>query len=153
MKNSDFDIPARVFDFDKDVKYGESSEELVKGFLNSLSGGDFEVKSDRYRNGRMIVETQQNPKASKDIDGNLIWCNSGINVTKAKWWVYVFSPDGAFIIVSVKRLKRYLRINNNRFNEDTKKNLGGQDNPARGFLLYQNDITDLMTNKKYDEEI
>lgn len=149
-KNSAFDLPRRTFNFKDDLAYGESSEDLVKSFLDCLSDGDFEIKSDRYRNGRMIIETQQNPKGAKDPQGNRIWYNSGINTTKAKWWVYVYSPEGAFVVVSVDRIKRYLRRNTKRFNEKTKKNLGDTSNPARGFLLFEHEVMDLLKSKLYD---
>ena len=145
-----FDIPARQFDFKTDLTFGQKGETLVSDFLDSLSSGSFEVKSDRYRNGRMVVETDQNPRGIKDENGVQIWNKSGINVTTAKWWVYVFSMDEAFVIVNVDRLKRYLRANRLRFNENTKINLGGADNPAKGFLLMPNDVIDLMTNTEYD---
>lgn len=145
-----FDIPARQFDFKTDLTFGQKGETLVSGFLDSLSDGSFEVKSDRYRNGRMVVETDQNPRGIKDENGVQIWNKSGINVTTAKWWVYVFSMDEAFVIVNVDRLKRYLRANRLRFNENTKINLGGADNPAKGFLLMPKDVIDLMANTEYD---
>lgn len=151
-KNSAFDLPRRTFNFKDDLAYGEASEELVKNFLDCISDGDFEIKSDRYRNGRMIVETQQNPLGARDHEGNPIWKNSGINVTKAKWWVYVYAPEGAFVVISVERLKRYLRSNPKRFSEKTKKNLGDKSNPARGFLLFEHEVMDLLKNKKYDRE-
>jgi hypothetical protein len=145
-----FDVPARQFDFKTDLSFGQKGESLVSSFLDSLSGGSFEVKSDRYRNGRMVVETDQNPRGIRDNNGNQIWHKSGINVTTAKWWVYVFSMDEAFVIINVDRLKRYLRLNKPRFNENTKINLGGKDNPARGFLLMPQDVIDLMRNSEYD---
>ena len=145
-----FDVPARQFDFNNDLLFGQKGETLVSSFLDSLSGGSFEVKSDRYRNGRMVVETDQNPRGIRDGSGKQIWHKSGINVTTAKWWVYVFSMDEAFVIINVDRLKRYLRLNKPRFNEQTKINLGGTDNPARGFLLMPNEVIDLMTNSEYD---
>jgi len=150
MKNSSFDISGRVFNFQDDLEYGRQGENLVAGFLDALSDGNFEVKSDRYRNGRMVVETNQNPKAIIGDDGAPLWVPSGINVTTASWWVYIFSPDGAFVVVSVSRLKKYLIKNKNMFNESTKINFGGADNPARGFLLYPDDVQDLMTNSRYD---
>lgn len=146
-----YDIKARTFDFKKDLEYGEEGEAMVSSFLDALSGGDFEVKSDRYRNGRMVIETQQNPKGAVDSNGNKIWVDSGINVTTAKWWVYIYSPEGAFVVISVPRLKRYLRMNAYKFCEGTKKDFGGTDNPARGFLIYPNDVMDMMHNSKYDE--
>lgn len=146
-----FDISGREFDFTKDLAYGQEGEEMVRSFLSTLSGGDFEVKSDRYRNGRMVVETNQNPKGILADDGNPLWLPSGINVTTAKWWVYIYSPEGAFIVVSVPRLKRFLRANSSIYNESSKIRLGGADNPARGFLLMPDAVVDLLINPKYDE--
>ena len=148
---SSFDIPARVFDFKNDLAYGHEGENLISSFLDSLSGGEFEVKSDRYRNGRMVVETDQNPKGIKNSAGDRVWVKGGINVTTAKWWVYIYSPEGAFVVVSVSRLKRYLRMNNYKFSETTKRDFGGADNPAKGFLIYPNDVMDMLMNKRYDD--
>lgn len=151
MKNSAFDIQSKKFDFKKDLAYGKMGEDLISGFLQSLSESDFEVKSDRYRNGKMVVETNQNPKGMLDASGNRVWVPSGINVTTAKWWVYIYSPEGAFVVVSVARLKRYLRLHPDQFNEKTKFNLGGSDNPARGFLLMPYEVMDMLFSKEYDE--
>lgn len=147
---SAFDIPGRSFDFKADLAFGQKSEKDIEMFLDDLSGGAFEVKTDRYRNGRMVVETNQNPRGSVDSDGNQIWVPSGINVTTAKWWVYVFSTGSAFVVVEVARLKRYLRFNKDKFNEASKISLGGADNPARGFLLMADDVKDLLINPNYD---
>ncbi len=147
---AEFDLPQRTFDFAADLEYGLAGESLISGFLDSLQGGAFEVKSDRYRNGRMVVETNQNPRGRRDEDGNQIWEPSGINITTAKWWVYIYSPSGGFVIVAVDRLKKYLRINKEMFNHSTKINLGGADNPARGFLLMPHHVIDLLTNNNYD---
>jgi len=149
---AEFDIPARKFDFKKDLAYGQQGEKLVSTFLDDLSDGSFEVKSDRYRNGRMVVETDQNPRGHRDVNGVQVWNKSGINITTAKWWVYIFSPEGAFVVVSVARLKRYLRIFPERFNSSNKINLGGADNPAKGFLLMPEDVQDMMINPRYDEQ-
>jgi len=149
---AEFDIPARKFDFKKDLAYGQQGESLVSTFLDDLSDGSFEVKSDRYRNGRMVVETDQNPRGYRDSNGVQVWNKSGINITTAKWWVYIFSPEGAFIVVSVARLKRYLRAFPERFNGSNKINLGGADNPAKGFLLMPEDVQDMMINPRYDEQ-
>ena len=95
----------------------------------------------------MVVETQQDPGARG------LWVDSGINVTKAKWWVYQYALDGAFHVVSVERLKRYLRATTTKFNESTKRTFSaGNDNPARGFLLYPEDVLDMLTNPRYDKE-
>lgn len=140
-----YDIPAP--DFKKDLAFGEEGEELIRLFLDAITRGAIEVKTDRYRNGRMVVETQQKPNHSE------VWVDSGINVTTATWWIYQYNLDGAFHVIAVDRLKRYLRINRHRFNDATKIALGNpKDNPARGFLLYPDDVLDLLTNKAYDAE-
>jgi hypothetical protein len=148
--SSAFDIPGRKFDFKADLEFGQQSEKEISSFLDDLSDGAFEVKTDRYRNGRMVVETDQNPRGIRNQDGEPIWHKSGINVTTAKWWVYVFSPGQGFVMIDVDRLKRYLRANKNKFNESTKIPLGGANNPAKGFLLMADDVKDLLINELYD---
>ena len=126
--------------FNRDLAFGLQGEEIVRQFLDSLDAAKFEVKYDRYRNGRMAVETNQNPR-------NEGWKPSGINVTEADWWVYLFSPGG-FVMVEVARLKRYLRMNHGLFEKrDFAKE---SDNPARGFLLFPQHVQDLLTNNEYD---
>ena len=144
-----YDIPQQTFK--TDLAYGEKGERVVLGFLEQMSGGSFEVKTDRYRNGRMVVETQQNPQGWVDDHGDRIWVESGINVTTAKWWVYQYATDGAFYMVSVARLKRFLKANRQQFNERTKTQFGKDtDNPTLGYLLNVNHVLDLLTNEEYD---
>jgi hypothetical protein len=128
------------FDFKTDLEYGHEGEQNLIDFFHAFNDGTVEVKADRYRNGRMAVETEQNP-------GGQGWKLSGINVTTAKWWAYRFAPD-SFVIVSVQRLKNYLRHNYYRLD---KRDFAPQsDNPARGFLLYPHHVEDLKTNQLYD---
>ena len=144
-----YDIPQQTFK--RDLAYGEKGERVVLEFLEQMSGGSFEVKTDRYRNGRMVVETQQNPQGWVDDYGDRIWVESGINVTTAKWWVYQYATDGAFYMVSVARLKRFLKANRQQFNERTKTQFGKDtDNPTLGYLLNVNHVLDLLTNEEYD---
>jgi hypothetical protein len=153
-KNSDWDIAGRKFNFLKDLKYGKQGEKLVSNFLSSLDDRAFEVKTDRYRNGRMAVEIQQNPRRELDENGEQKWKPSGVMVTKAHWWVYVYTLDGnngAFVVVSVKRLKKYIKKNKSRFPvTDFAKN---SDNPARGYVLQPEDVMDMMINPQYDEQL
>ena len=109
------------------------------GFLDSLDEELFEVKFDQYRNGRMVVEVEQNP-------GRKGWKPSGLMVTKAKWWVYVFSPQ-AFIAVEVDRLKKYLKINKE---VELKEFVPYSNNPTKGYLLYPEDVSKLMSSELYD---
>jgi len=148
---SDYDIPPDKYNFHADLKYGKKGEALVESFLESLSGGSFEVKTDRYRNGRMVVEMQQHPRRKMNPDGTEHWKPSGLAVTKADWWVYVFTLDngeGAFLIVSVPRLKRYIKAHKKRLKLVDFAKVSS--NPSKGYLLMPEDVQDLVINKDYD---
>lgn len=127
--------------FAEDLAFGEQGEEMFATFLQALSDSKYEVKFDRYRNGRMVVETHQNPR-------NAGWKMSGINVTQADWWVYLFSLS-SFIVVSVPRLKNYLRLNN--YTDTERRTFApNSDNPAKGFLIMADDVVKMMTSTDYD---
>jgi hypothetical protein len=129
-------------DFQRDLKHGQDGEALVNQFIEDICSGHLEVKTDRYRNGRMVVEVAQNPKGRG-------WKPSGLMVTEAKWWVYQYNLDGAFTIVSVARLKRYIETNKDNMEVRTFGTRG--DNHSRGYLLMPEHVTDLMVNPEYDE--
>ena len=129
------------YDFTVDMAYGRAGEAELVEFFDAVQGSQIEVKSDRYRNGRMAVETQQKP-LGRD------WQDSGINVTTAQWWAYRFGP-GAFTLVSVDRLKKYLRINRECLQK--RDFAAGSDNPSRGFVLMPDQVQELMTSERYDK--
>ncbi len=132
-------LPA--YDFTVDMAYGKAGEAELVEFFNAVQGAQIEVKSDRYRNGRMAVETQQKPAGRE-------WQDSGINVTTAQWWAYRFGP-GAFTLVSVPRLKKYLRLNRDVLQK--RDFAAGSDNPSRGFVLMPDQVQELMTSDWYDQ--
>lgn len=143
--NEDIVPQNKNFDFAQDLQFGKAGEQRVIDVLNELVNNSMEVKTDRYRNGNMVIETDQNP-------GNRGWKKSGINVTKAKWWVYVYALEGSIVIIEIERLKRFLRLNKHLFNERTKRMLAeNSDNPAKGFILKPNQVMDMLINKKYDQ--
>ena len=119
----------------------KSGEDLFEEFIKSLDDADFEIKRDMYRNGRMVVEMEQKPK-DKD------WKPSGLAVTKAKWWIYLFSDD-AFVAVEVARLNKYLEINNNI---PLKTFAPYSANPTKGYLLMPEDVNLLLSSELYDKE-
>ena len=152
-KKSDYDIGAMPHDWQTDLNFGHKGEKLVSEFLAKIGSGAFEVKTDRYRNGRMVVEMMQNPRRRMDDNGQAVWQPSGLAVTKAEWWVYVYALDGAFVIVSVPRLKRYLKANKSRFNPDQYHKFAWRSgNPSMGYLLQPEDVMDMMINEKYDSK-
>jgi hypothetical protein len=130
----------KAFDFTKDLEFGHQGEERVLTFLTDISNGSFEVKYDRYRNGRMFIEFEQNPR-------NTGWKRSGIQITTAKWWVYLFSPS-AFVIVETDRLRRYIHANQAVLPQRIAASQS--DNPAKGYLVYPEAVKELMSLSIYD---
>lgn len=142
----EYDIPAP--NFLMDLAFGEAGEDVLRKFIQDIASGDIEVKTDRYRNGKMVIETEQWPRRQLSPEGEEIWVLSGINVTTATWWVYQYHLDGAFLVVAVDRIKRYLRENYSALRKTTFAS--SSDNPARGFLLLPAQVSDLVLHEKYD---
>lgn len=117
----------------------KSGEDLFEAFIKSLDDSDFEIKRDMYRNGRMVVEIAQNPNGKG-------WKPSGLAVTKAKYWVYMFSAD-AFSVIEVARLNKYLDINDKI---PVKTFAPYSNNPTKGYLLMEEDVIKLMSSELYD---
>lgn len=141
MKDNRWDIPAtQQYNFKNDLQFGKKGEQITKDFLTAISTGSFEVKTDRYRNGRMVVETQQNPR-------NTGWKPSGVEVTLADWWVYVYALDGSLVVIKVERLKRYIQTLSDK---RLKTFAPMSNNPAKGFLLLPEEVMNMMTNPIYD---
>jgi len=142
MKNSDHDIPAAPGSqgWSADLSYGQSGEGLARTFLEAVTVGSVEVKTDRWRNGRWVVEMSQNPRKTG-------WKPSGLAVTKAEWWCYVYTLDGAMSVVSVARLKRCV---NNLPKSRLRTFVPNSSNPTRGFLLEPSEVLDLMISPAYD---
>jgi hypothetical protein len=130
------------FDFKVDLAYGMAGEAELISFFNSVEGSKVEVKSDRYRNGKMTIETQC-------LDDYKRWCQSGINVTAADWWAYRFAP-GSFVLVSIPRLKKYLRLNKGHL--EKWEFAKGSRHPTKGFLLTTEQVTEMMTSEWYDPD-
>jgi len=135
-----YDIPAP--NWKADLEYGKVGEALVERFLDDISSGHLEVKTDRYRNGRMVLEVEQNPRGRG-------WKPSGVMVTEAKWWVFQYNLDGAFTVVSVARIKRYIAIHADNMELRVFGSRG--DHVARGYLLMPEQVTDLLINPDNDD--
>jgi hypothetical protein len=88
----------------------------------------------------MVVETEQNPRDTG-------WKPSGVDVTLADWWVYVYALDGSLVVIKVERLKRYIQTLSTK---RLKKFAPMSNNPTKGFLLLPEEVMDMMTNPIYD---
>lgn len=107
-------------DFDLDFTRGRVGENLVGTFLQSLEGGTIEVKTD-YRvaeTGNVYVETWQYRLA-----GATDKRQSGINTTKADYWVFASPQGNGFICISTEALKSVIRDTNPR---EVRQPLSGQ---------------------------
>lgn len=93
-------------DFDLDFTRGQVGENLVGSFLQALEGGTIEVKTD-YRiaeTGNVYVETWQYSKP-----GATDKKQSGINTTKADYWVFASPSGDGFICLTTEALKNAIR--------------------------------------------
>jgi hypothetical protein len=89
MKESRWDIPKP--NFKKDLEFGKQGEDQVKGFLQGIVNGSFEVKSDRYRNGRDGGGGGPEPSQAR-VESRRGWL-----ITEAEWWVYVYTMNEAMV--------------------------------------------------------
>ena len=141
QKESRWDIPKPSFK--TDLEFGKKGEDQVKQFLQGLINGSFEVKSDRYRNGKMVVEIAQNPRKHG-------WKPSGLMVTEAEWWVYVYTMNQAMIVISTDRLKRYIeKLPKSRIRLFAE----GTNNPAKGYLLLPEEVMPLLYDSAHDSNV
>ena len=141
MKESRWDIPKP--NFKKDLEFGKQGENQVNQFLQGIINGSFEIKSDRYRNGKMVVEIAQNPRQHG-------WKDSGLMITEAEWWVYVYTMNEAMIVVSTARLKRYVEsLPKSRIRLFAE----GTNNPAKGYLLLPEEVMTLLYDSAYDDNV
>jgi len=150
---SDWDISAlgNEINFSKDLEFGQKGEQSIVRFARIIGSGAVEVKTDRYKNGNMVIETHQNPKGALTADGERLWVPSGLNVTKATWWVYVFAVDESFVMFTVDRLKRYLRINANIYTPESKQIMApNSENPARAWVIKKPETINMLSDRRYD---
>jgi hypothetical protein len=94
--------------FDHDLARGKVGEDLLELFFDDAEDSAmFEVKTDSRltETGNIYVETHKYYKADQSDA-----VPSGINVTKAKWWVQA-SPDGvAMVTFSTEHLRKYIEF-------------------------------------------
>lgn len=134
-------------DFDVDFTRGKVGEELVGTFLQALEGGTIEVKTD-YRvteTGNVYVETWQYKRP-----GATDKKQSGINTTKADYWVFA-SPNGeGFICIATEALRRLIRDTNPR---EVKQPISGQNtNASIGRVVPVKDILKQLALYKIELE-
>lgn len=109
--------------FDIDYRRGLVGEELVGTFLQALAGSLIEVKTDyrAHETGNVYLETHQKSPRGE-------WYKSGINATKADWFVYAGPSASGFMVLKTNRLlelaKDKPKVNVNTENENTRATHG-----------------------------
>lgn len=89
------------YDFTIDRAHGELAERAA---ANLLTIDSVEVKAKRYDDSHYYVEYEQNPRNS----GN--WIPSGIVITEATHWVFIYCENTVALTVPVGVLKEAGRI-------------------------------------------
>ena len=88
---------------------------------------------------------------AKLIGSGAVEVPSGLNVTKAVWWVYIFAVDESFVMFKVDRIKRYLRSLPNLYNENTKRVMApNSENPALAYVVQKSETINMLSKKDYD---
>lgn len=97
--------------FKTDLKFGEHGENIASQLVQAMLDGWIEVKSDAFQNGNIFVELAHCPNRVLKENGDFAWVNSGLNVTKAQYWMYLkVSEEGDFrsaLILPTVRLNSY----------------------------------------------
>lgn len=133
-------------DFDFDNRRGQIGENLVGTFLEALARGTIEVKTD-YRiteTGNVYIETWQYREPDEsDIR------QSGINTTKADYWV-IASPNGdGFVCIATATLKEIIKEKNP---PKARQSISSSTTMASiGRLVKMSDILDKLKLKKTED--
>lgn len=117
--------------FDNDLERGKVGESLLSTFLGSLGdGAKFEVKTDyrAWETGNFYIETWQYGREDES-DAR----QSGINVTKADWWVFAGPPGSGFIAIKTDDLRDLMRETNPR--ETRQPRINANTNASKGRLV------------------
>lgn len=97
--------------FAYDLKFGEHGEDMATKLVDAMLNGWVEVKSDAFENGNIFVELAHCPGRQRNQNGEFVWKLSGLNVTKANFWIYMkLSEKGDFrsaLILPTARLNAY----------------------------------------------
>lgn len=116
------------YDFTVDIDHGEVAERAAAKILTTTS---VEVKAKRYDDSVYYVEYEQNAQ------NRGVWLPSGISVTQATHWVFIYCDNEVALTVTVGVLKEAGR---RAFADPTKRKEIGGDNPTRGVLVALDEI-------------
>lgn len=97
--------------FSSDLQFGLVGEGHAKKIVQALLDGWVEVKTDGFENGNLFIEVAHCPSRKVDAEGNFVWSKSGLNVTQAKYYMYLKQAKNgelrSAIVIPTERLRRF----------------------------------------------
>jgi len=112
--------------FDLDLRFGHEGERQV-GELLRLPRARIEVKTERFQNTRVFVETLHLPQRANGYEP------SGLLVSESAYWVFV-KPGPLFVFVPPEVLKRRIHAMEQIGMPPIAGGLRG-DSPTKGYLV------------------
>lgn len=152
--------------FKTDLKFGKVGEDDASMLAQAMLDGWVEVKSDAFGNGNIFIELAHCLGRKTNPDGSFVWTKSGLNVTQAKFWMYLkLSPGGVFrsaLILETSRLNKfrswYKDKNGTSIMAPGSKSTGymignaNGETPTLGLRIVSSDLSQIMYNKDWDEQ-
>lgn len=101
----------RKGEFQADLEFGEMGEGHAMQIVNAMLEGWIEVKTDAFENDNLFIELGHCPDRRTKEDGSFIWKPSGLNVTEAKYWMYLRQSESgqlrSALVLETARIKRF----------------------------------------------
>lgn len=97
--------------FKDDLEFGLVGEGHALGIVQALLDGWVEVKTDGFENGNLFIEVAHCPGRVTNQQGEFVWRKSGLNVTEAKFYMYLKQSESGVLrsatIFETDRLRRF----------------------------------------------
>jgi hypothetical protein len=97
--------------FSSDLAFGLVGEGHAESIVRALMEGWVEVKTDGFENGNLFIEVAHCPGRVRKDDGDFQWTKSGLNVTQAKYYMYLKQAKNgelrSAVIIPTERLRRF----------------------------------------------
>lgn len=99
--------------FKADLAFGSAGEDQAESIVRALLEGWVEVKSDGFENGNLFIEVAQGIRGSSSDLDEIVWKKSGLNVTQAKYYMYIKQSESGVLrsatIFETDRLRKFHR--------------------------------------------
>lgn len=100
-------------EFKTDLEFGLVGEGHALSIVKALLDGWVEVKTDGFDNGNVFIEVAHCPGRITSENGEFIWKKSGLNVTEAKYYMYLKQSTSGELrsatIIETERLRKFHR--------------------------------------------